>query len=317
MYRKSSVVFLFVLLFAVASCIFAQEKKDEKPADVYQPEYRFMPDRAMSQSDKDLIRDAVWTLSDKPPAAPKKERNLMIFDLNLDFEGHRSAVCANYAFQQIAERTKAFKVTIAHEAKAFEAENLKTFDAVIFNNTVGNVFTEPEYRKNLEDFVMNGGGVIGLHSAVECFVIYGGENKEDIGKDDWADLGDILGARGMKHRETDEKVFIKVEVPDSPLAQSFPKEGFYYKDEILRFTKFSRKDIQVLLSLDNAKSNLNRPPYQDVKEREDGDYALAWIRNVDKGRLCYIALGHNPYHFWDPMFLEFYLRAAQYVMGDL
>jgi type 1 glutamine amidotransferase len=316
--NRICIVFLLVLPLFFAAGIYGQEpKKDEKPKEVYQPEYRIVPERALQQSDKDLIRDAVLTLSDKPPVQPKKERNLLIFDLNLDFEGHRSAVCAAYAFQQLAERTKAFKVVLAHEAKAFEAEELKKYDAVVFNNTVGNVFTDATYRKNLEQFIRNGSGLLALHSASECFVIYGGEPKENIGKDDWQLFGDIIGARGMKHRETDEKVFIKIEDKENPLTQMFPKEGFYYRDEILRFSKFSRKDVHVLLSLDNAKSNLNRLPYEKVKEREDGDYALIWTRNFDKGRVCYTALGHNPYHFWEPMMLEFYLRAAQYVLGDM
>lgn len=300
-----------------------EPKKEEKPietkvekSDTYKPALYIMPERALTPGDKDLIREAVYANIDpKTIAKPKKDRNLLIFDLNVDYLGHRAIVYANYAFQMLADRTKAFKPTIAHEATAFDAENLKQFDAVVFNNTVGNLFEDKQLRQNLEDFVQNGGGLLALHSATDGFVCHGGEQ---IGKDDWPLFGEMIGARGMKHRESDEKVFVRIEAHEHPLVQMFPKEGFFIREEILRFdTPYSREKRCILLSLDNAQSNLRRPPFDELKERSDEDYALAWVKNFGNGRCCYSAFGHNPKIFWDPKMLRFHLAAMQFVLGDL
>lgn len=285
---------------------------EEAPKEPYKPYLRIMPEKALQQSDKDLILDALPT---QPIVQPKKPRKLLVFGLNVDYDGHRSIVCAGFALTQTGIRTKAFEAVLAHEASAFEAENLKQYDAVVFNNTVGNVFEDATLRKNLEEFVKNGGGLLGLHAATETFVHYGGER---IGQDDWPLFGEMIGARGMKHRETDEKVFIKVEDPDHPLTQFFPRDGFWYRDEILRFdAPYSRNRQRILLSVDNARSNLDRPPFDRLKERPDEDYALVWVKSFGQGRCCYCALGHNPNVYWDPMMLHFLLAATQFVLGDL
>ena len=41
------------------------------------------------------------------------------------------------------------------------------------------------------------------------------------------------------------------------------------------------------------------------------------MRNYGRGRTFYCTIAHNPYVFWDPKMLPFYLAAAQFVLGDL
>jgi sugar phosphate isomerase/epimerase len=41
------------------------------------------------------------------------------------------------------------------------------------------------------------------------------------------------------------------------------------------------------------------------------------VRNYGRGRVFYSTIAHNPYVFWDGRMLEFYLAAAQFVLGDL
>ncbi len=312
---KPTIVFL-VACFSLAGL--SHSRADEPatpPKEPYRPYVRQLPERTLLQSDRDLIDRAVPTA---PVVKPKQRRNLLVFGLNIDYDGHRSVVCAEYAFRQIGFRTRAFDAFVSSDPTVFEAENLRKFDAVVFNNTVGNLFQRPDFRRNLEEFVQNGGGLLAVHGASEAFIRYGAEDENAVGGDDWPVFGEMIGARGMKHRETDEQVFVRIEAPEHPLTQFFPRDGFSYKEEILRFgPPFSREKQQVLLSLDNARSNLRREPFGDVKERDDEDYALVWIKTHGKGRCCYSAFGHNPRVFWDPMMLKFYLAATQFVLGDL
>jgi sugar phosphate isomerase/epimerase len=73
----------------------------------------------------------------------------------------------------------------------------------------------------------------------------------------------------------------------------------------------------VLLSIDQEKTDMTQGPARGKLERPDRDYALAWLRHYGRGRTFYCTIAHNPYVFWDRRLLQFYLAAAQFVLGDL
>jgi hypothetical protein len=73
----------------------------------------------------------------------------------------------------------------------------------------------------------------------------------------------------------------------------------------------------VLLSIDTEKTDMNQGAPRGNCIREDNDYALAWVRNYGRGRVFYCTIAHNPYVFWGPKMLQFYLAATQFALGDL
>jgi len=73
----------------------------------------------------------------------------------------------------------------------------------------------------------------------------------------------------------------------------------------------------VLQSIDTEKTDMKQGPAYGNVVREDNDYALAWVRQYGRGRVFYCTIAHNPYVFWDPRMLEFYLAATQFALGDL
>jgi len=215
----------------------------------------------------------------------------------------------------MGQKTGAFEAVISRDPQVFQKDSLKDYDAIFFNNNVGNLFTDPELRQNIETFVKRGGGLMGVHGTTAAFLNWSGPQA---GTDDWSEFGEMIGGRGAVHREHDEKIFIKVEEPHHPLLQFFPKEGFEYQDEFFRVTDpYSREKQRVLLSIDKEKTDLDRAPHTGKKERADEDYALAWVKQYGLGRTFYSTIGHSPQVFWDPMMLKFYLAAAQFVLGDL
>jgi hypothetical protein len=72
----------------------------------------------------------------------------------------------------------------------------------------------------------------------------------------------------------------------------------------------------VLFSIDTQKTQITGQPRGNC-QRADNDYALAWVRRYGRGRVFYCTIAHNPYVFWDAKMLQFYLAAAQFVLGDL
>jgi hypothetical protein len=212
----------------------------------------------------------------------------------------------------MGERTGAFTTIISRDPSVFKVEFLKQFDAVFLNNTVGNLFTDPELRQNLVEFVYGGGGLLGVHGTSVAFTQWPGAIE------DWPEFGLMLGARGANHRDSDEHVFIKLDDPGHPLNQVFGGQGFDYRDEFFRVHEpYSRNRLRVLLSIDTTKTGPSEGQPRGDCLRADNDYALAWVRGYGKGRVFYSTIAHNPWVFWDPKMLQFYLGAIQFALGDL
>lgn len=263
---------------------------------------------AMSPDERRLIEAAI---PERAIVSPRKRRQLLIFDLNVGYGGHPSIETANTAFELMGKRTGAFETVISKDPSMFERESLGQFDAVFFNNTVGNLFDDAALRRNLVEFVYAGGGLMGVHGTSVAFTRWPGAYE------DWPEFGVMLGARGANHRESTEHVFIKLDDPGHPVNQSFAPEGFDYRDEFFRFHEvYSRNRVRVLMSIDTTKTKFDGQPRGNCI-RDDDDYALAWVRQYGRGRVFYSTIAHNPYVFQDRKMLQFHLAAAQFALGDL
>lgn len=246
------------------------------------------------------------------PAKPLKPRRLLIFDLNVVYGGHGSIPFANTAFTLIGQKTGAFETVVSRDPAVFQWDSLKTFDAVFFNNTVGNQFADPVLRQNLLNFVLGGGGLMGCHGTTVGFIRW-----DDRGADDWPEWGAMIGGRGASHTTQDERCLIRVEDPASPLTACFPG-NFEHADEFFRFGgTYSRLRDRVLLSIDNEASAKLQGVDRIKRFRDDEDYPVAWIRNYGQGRVFYCSLAHSPKDFLNPDLLKFYLAGAQFALGDL
>ncbi len=242
---------------------------------------------------------------------PRKPRRLLIFDLNVNYGGHASIRTANLAFTLMGAKTGAFETEIRHDPAVFAPDSLKRFDAVFFNNTVGNCFEDPALRQSLVEFVYAGGGLMGVHGTSVAFTKWPGAIE------DWPEFGIMLGARGANHKANNEHVFIKRDDPTHPIVQPFGGD-FDYRDEFFRVHEpYSRNRVRVLLSIDTAKTDMTQTPSLGKVERADNDYALAWVRQYGRGRIFYCGFAHHPAIFWDPKMLQFYLAATQFALGDL
>lgn len=239
------------------------------------------------------------------PATPRKPRKLLVMDLNVGRGGHPSIPHANLAIERMGQLTGAYEAVFSNDLSMFLPGNLKQFDAVYLNNTIGDLFPTPEARQSFAAFLAGGGGLAGNHAATVTSV-------------KWEEFGEMLGARGASHRAGDEKVTIRVEDPASPLNAPFGGKSFVIAEEIFRFQDpYSREKVRVLLGLDVANTDMNQGKCAGVCVREDGDYAISWIRSWGRGRVFYTGLGHNPSVFWDPVLLRHFLAGIQFALGDL
>ena len=140
---------------------------------------------------------------------------------------------------------------------------------------------------------------MGVHGTSVAFTRWPGAHE------DWPEFGLMLGARGANHRESTERVIVKLDDPHHPVNQPFGGKDFEYRDEFFRVHgPYSRHRVRVLFSIDTDKTRFQGQPRGNCL-REDNDYALAWVRQYGRGRVFYCTIAHNPYVFWDPKMLRF------------
>ena len=125
-----------------------------------------LPGRSIAQtaalSDEEKARVEAAVPSDAM-VHPLRPRRLLIFDRNVNYGGHPSIRTANYAFALMGKKTGAYETEISTDPEVFRRESLRRFDAVFFNNNVGNLFEDSGLRQSLEDFIYAGGGLMGVH----------------------------------------------------------------------------------------------------------------------------------------------------------
>ena len=265
------------------------------------------------------IADAV---PQKARVTPKKPRRVLIWNTPFMDKCPHKGYCvpqAEHAMKLLGEMTGAFEPVVSDDVAMYLPENLKRFDAIIFNNSNGPWIrpteqdmhkfkdrgSDPEsveklLRRSLLDWVSNGGGIAAYHHAV------GGNTH-------WDEFQDLLGVRYWGH-PWNEEVGIKLDEPDHPLLAVFEGKDFRLADEIFQFNDpYSREKLRVLMSLDVGRTNMSVP----WVHRTDNDFGLAWIRRHGKGRIFYCAIGHRTEIWWNPTILRFYLDGIQFATGDL
>jgi type 1 glutamine amidotransferase len=233
----------------------------------------------------------------KARVKPSKLHKILV----LSYQSHNAGRFAGEkALELMAKNTGAFELTFVYDPKKLPEvvvpEYMSQFDAVCINNSTGGggkATNGKELADNIDEYVTNGGALIGFHSATD--------NR----------AGKVFGGFFTGHPWS-MNVGVKVDDPEHPLCQVFEGKGFMVNDEIYQFNKgtYTREKLRVLLSLD-----MNKTP--DRGKRADKDHAVAWVKQHGKGRVFYSSLGHKQEIWWNPMLLQFYLDGIQFALGDI
>ncbi len=266
-----------------------------------------------------LIEKAV---PEKAGVAPKQKRRVLIWNTPfMEKSPHKgySIPQAEYAMKLLGTETGAYEPLVSDDVAMYLPENLKTFDAIIFNNSNGQWIRPTEddlerfdgypqdcdklealLKKSFLEWLAAGGGVVAYHHAIS-------------GNPRWPEFGRILGA-GYSGHPWHQEVRVRLEEPAHPLLAPFNGNDFSITEEIFQFREpYSRKHVRVLMKLDAKKTDMSVPWIN----RTDDDFALSWIRRHEKGRIFYGAFGHRSEIWWNPLILRFYLGGIQYALGDL
>lgn len=257
------------------------------------------PVLAQTPEEVSKIKGALPTSATVKPA--KKHRKLLVFSLATS-DRHDSIPYGETAFQLMGEATGAYEATLSQDMSVFQTASLSQFDAILMNNTSGELFTTPSLQRSLLDFVRSGKGFAGIHAAASCCTT-------------WPSYGDMIGGYSDGYPwKADFRVRVKIDDPNHPVAKAFGGAGFDITEGIYQFKDpFSRHKLRVLASLDTEKLDLSQPGVH----RADKDFPVSWVSRFGSGRVFYCSLGHNKDNFYDSRVLRHYLDGIQFVLGDL
>jgi type 1 glutamine amidotransferase len=252
----------------------------------------------------------------KAAAAPKQPRRILVTNLSMrDGKPVRGSSAAaipvgNYALQQMGKVTGAYEAVFSDDPEMFRPANIKQFDAICFNNTLGVLFDDPELRASLLGFIESGKGFVGIHDAIATFVQY-------PKYDQWPEFGRMLGGtENGGHPWNGELMTMRVEDPDNPINAAFRGREFQIADQAFQLQEPVLRDrLHVLLSIDAEKTGAARRILPARKQ--DMDFPMSWVRRHGKGRVFYTGLGHSSDVFSNARVLEHMLAGIQYALGDL
>jgi uncharacterized protein len=236
------------------------------------------------------------------PARPRRgksksrEARLLYMTLSAGYK-HATVAPSEAIVRQIGERSGLFQTTVTQDVSAFMPENLKKYDVVMFYTTGELPMNETEKRAFI-DFIRSGHGFVGVHSATDTFYM-------------WKDYGDMIGAYFNDH-PWHQKVTVDVVAPSDPIV-SFLGKSFQVNDEIYQFSDFKADTTHVLLKLDTSTVDLKNPR---VRQRYYG-FPLAWTRRYGKGRVFYLALGHEDAVWNSQWYQTLLLNGIKYAMGRM
>ncbi|MDQ1256069.1 MAG: hypothetical protein QG656_665, partial [Candidatus Hydrogenedentes bacterium] len=259
-----------------------------------------LPLAAWAQSEEE-IQKIQAAMPDKARVEPKQPRKLLVFNLCKGFV-HDAVPVGAKAFEIMGQKTGAFTATLSDDPAVFAPANLAQYDAVMFNNSTGELFEDPAMKQGLLDYVKSGKGLVGVHAGTDCFY-------------QWPEYGEMMGGYFDGHPwGSGDTVTVNIVDPAHPLCAAFGGQNFKVKDEIYQIRDpYSREKLRILLNLDPNGTDMTK---KGIK-RQDGDFAVSWIRKYGEGRVFYNSLGHNHEIFWTTPILQFYLDGIQFALGDL
>jgi len=227
------------------------------------------------------------------PSAPAK--HLLVVTYTAGFR-HSSIPVAEATIQSIGRSSGLFDTSFCRTADDVRAiltvDGLRALDGVFFANTTGDLGI-PDMRAFL-DWIAAGHGFVGAHSAADTY------HESD----------DYLAMLGGEFDTHGAIVAADIRVDDSSdpsVAYLAPR--FTITDELYRFTRNSRANVHVLLSMDHV-------PADGVGVAgAPADLLMAWRRDYGSGRVFYTALGHREEVWQDPRFQKHLLGALTWALG--
>ena len=238
------------------------------------------------------------------PADAGTKRHIVYFSQTEGFRHGDGIATALKALQEAGAPDNLFEVDECKDCSLWTPEYLGKYDAIVsFGGgelTKVNPPLTDANKQALIEFVKNGKGFVGIHSASYM-----------CPATKWPEYNEMVDGVFVNHPWS-QKVRVIVEDSKHP-ATAHLGEAFEVQDEIYQFSPWSREKTHVLLSIDNDSVDVKRAG----ATRPDHDYGIAWCHPYGKGRVFFTALGHGANVWNDARFQKHLTQAVLWSVGDL
>lgn len=234
--------------------------------------------------------------SDNQPA-------ILLFSKTSGYRHGESIDASKPAFADLAKRNGYF-VYETESGGVFNKAQLAKFSVVIFNNSTGEVIND-EQKKALEEYVKNGGSLIGIHGA-----------GDDSHHWDWYE-NNLLGAKFSHHPinpQFQETVLTLQPVTDSILNNQLPLQWGHTDEWYVFFKNPKEKGFKIIYNIDGDRINPSGN-ILFVKDKNFGmtkEHPVAWYNTIEKGKTFYTSIGHDSRAWKNENFLKLLENALKW-----
>ncbi len=212
----------------------------------------------------------------------------------------------------VLAKKKGFTVVHSADATLINLANLKTYNAVVWDNNVdgGASLPDPAARTAVIDYANQGGGWLLVHGAGDhhnswaalqtvlgtTFSTHGAQGAGDI----------MYDAEATKHKE------LKYMIEGLPPKAHITKDEWYAFQNTLR----GKPGVTVVATVGGGSADVILP-YGDNSKPEDKTYV--WAKEMGLGRTLYTAIGHGGNQLYaqaDSFAVKSLYENLRYVAGD-
>jgi type 1 glutamine amidotransferase len=222
--------------------------------------------------------------TEKPALAiPANKSAILLFSKTTGFRHAESIQASIPALKNLEDKNNWF-IYGTEDGGVFNAEQLKQFKVVVFNNSTGRVLNEDQ-QKALEDYVNQGGAIMGIHGA--------GDNSHHAWN--WY-MQDFLGAEFSHHplNPQFQKAEVKLETGVDSLFSQHLSTSWVNTDEwYVFFTQPKGAQVLYYINGDKIIPNGNILWTTDKNFGMGKYHPVAWYRQMGKGKGFYTSMGHS------------------------
>jgi type 1 glutamine amidotransferase len=228
----------------------------------------------------------------EPKPAKALQPKVLVFSRTLGFR-HSNIPLGVSVIRQLGEKN-GFAVDATEESGVFTPVNLNGYRALVFLSVTGDVL-DPEQENALKDYVMKGGGFVGVHGA-----LFGPSACEEK----WEWYHDLCCVSFRNHSAVVSAI-VDIEDPRHPSTLDLPLR-WTRTDEWYNYDGTPRGRAHVLATVEESS-------YKGGTVGDD--HPIAWCKAMGKGLVWYTAMGHTEESFTEPLFLKHLLGGIQFAAG--
>ena len=238
---------------------------------------------------------------------PPNQKAILLFSKTTGFRHAGSIEASKKVFVDLAQKNNWFLYE-TEEGGVFNQEQLAKFNSVIFNNSTGAVINE-EQQKALEQYVENGGSLMGIHGA--------GDNSHHW---PWY-VQNLTGAEFSHHslKIPYEKTNVLIDSQaDSSVVNGITKEWPRADEWYVFFDNPREKGFNIVCTIDGESIDptANIPFIAPNKTFGMGkDHPVAWCKQTGKGKTFYTSMGHEDIGWKDANFVKLIENAVLWTIS--